>query len=105
MKVPYNEIELMTTLATMDDSILLKEDVQDSLRKRFSLTQAEWNVQAATFHGIAVLDFLNSPNYTTLLQSYRESCVTELVQYLESQGYSHKESWAVICVLLGVIAT
>lgn len=104
MKVPYNELDMMTALASMDDTILQKSEVQDSLQQWFSLSQAELNVQAASFHGIQVLDLINSPNYDSLLKAYREQRVLDLVHHLETLGYSNKESWAVICVLFGAIA-
>jgi len=105
LKVPYSEIEMMTALASMDDTLLQKSEVQDSLQQWFSLSQAEWNVQAASFHGVQVLDLINSPNYESLLKAYREKRVLDLVHYLETLGYSNKESWGVICVLFGAIAT
>lgn len=99
MMLPYTEVELMASLASLDEAILLQEQVQDSIRKTFSLSQAEANREAAKFHGVSVLDLINSPNYTTLMQSYQESLVLELVKYLESIGYSNLESWAVTFVI------
>jgi len=103
MHIPYERHEIMMALISLDDSILNNTNVQDSIRQRLEVKQPELNTNAATFHGITVLDLINSPNYQTLIQQYQESLVLGTVEFLESQGYSNLEAWSVICIIFEVL--
>ena len=104
MRVPYNKVELLSAMSMLSDSLFEDMDsLQDSLKEILGVAQPLLNLQAADFHGITVVDLINSPNYENLLKSYQESLVFRAVTYLEGQKFTNQEAWAVICILFGIL--
>lgn len=104
MRVPYPRDQLLLALANVDQKLYVDPDsIKDSLVEILNIEQPLLNLKAAEYHGVPVLDLINSPNYETLLKTFQESLVKGGVTFLEERGLTHVEAWAFICVIFGVL--
>lgn len=104
MLVPYKKFEILAAVNLIDEKLLAQGDsIQEALGKILNIELPQLHLQAAQYHGVTVLDLINSPNYEVLTKSYQETLVSKAIQHLESAGFSNVESWAIICVIYGVL--
>ena len=103
INIPYSQIELDIALLgvsnKLEDAVATEamEELVAFFEQKTGKTQAERNIKIAEFHGISVLDLINSPNLTTLVEMFQESRTLEMKTVLmEKLGVSDKESWAII---------
>jgi hypothetical protein len=103
INIPYSQLELDIALLgvsnTLEDAVATEamEEIVTFFEQKTGKTQAERNSKIAEFHGISVLDLINSPNLNILVEMFQESRTLEMkTVIMEKLGVSDKESWAII---------
>ncbi|MEW6617390.1 MAG: hypothetical protein AB1333_03140 [Patescibacteria group bacterium] len=107
MKIPYSEIELRITLATLsqDEKRLrrMNKKVDELKKKKDKIwdppikNKQEFNKKTAEFHDITIETLINSKNYKILCDEYYTYLYEKLVQKLMRVfKLTHKEVWAII---------
>jgi len=99
MQLKYSEIELKTALLTIPEDKL--NEVVKNLIEKFSEAsapkdKAELNKVIAEFHGISVLDLINSPNYDRLTQEWGDSYYQRIIDIIMESGLNHKQASAIL---------
>ena len=114
MKVPYSDTHLFITLLELNE-ILKKKRVANKIKKivdevadQFKLSkkpnQSEINLKAAKYHGIPLEKLIDSPNYSKLVNAYRESIIKKVYKRItEELDFSGAEAWALILGGLGFL--
>jgi len=104
---PYNETELIEAISTLHETIS-EDDVKHicetikKIIKKFHIhidsKQADYNISVARFHGISVIDFLNSPNMDKLKDMYTGFVIDEIIKGVKklNPSISSKGVWSMI---------
>lgn len=103
INIPYSQLELDIALLgvsnRIEDAVATEvmQEIVACFEQKAGKTQAETNSKIAEFHGITVIDLINSPNLNTLVEMFKESRTIEMKTVLmEKLGVSDKEAWAII---------
>lgn len=101
---PHNELTLKIALMGIGDKfedpnfeIKFKEIMSDI----YTSDNAILNKKISEFNGISVLDLINSPNYTVLKEEFFKASLVKAINSLKEDGFSDKESWALIMAATG----
>lgn len=106
VSVPYDELTLKIALMGASKKLEvdgLQERILEKISSISSKTMSEFNQAVAEYHGISVLDLINSPNYESLKGEFGNHNISRLVSIYKEEGFDDKESWALVCVSMGNI--
>ena len=106
LHIPYNEIELRIALMSLES---MEEEKINELVSKVNKTiteqygdaaenKAQVNKTVAKLNGITVKDLIDSPNYEKLIQEFRNSVITSIVDSLVNEGLEQKQAWALIAL-------
>jgi hypothetical protein len=101
---------MLTALPGVEKLIEGKEEAiterLSSLGAQYNDSHADLNKVIAEFHGIGVMDFINSPNMALLQSAYTEHKLLWAIDVLKDEfGLSNKQAWAMIMMGLGLLET
>ena len=110
IKCPYNKIEMLTALSSVEKLLEGKEEAiaerLSSMGAQHNDSHAGLNRDIAEFHGISVMDFINSPNMALLQAAYTEHKLLWAIDVLKDEfGLSNKQAWAMVMMGLGHFET
>jgi len=110
IKLPYNKIELLTTLIGIEKKISVKklkkvgEEIKAELKDRLPDDEKSINTIIAKQNGISVEALINSPNLKLLQSQYQDSILTDVVGKLETKlKLDNKEVWALLAGASGML--
>ncbi len=97
MKVNYSEFDLNRALEDLGE-----EGIQKVVEKLTAMPlrppegKAEINKTVAEYHGITVIDLINSPNYEKLCQQWGDSFYLNILNVMMKMGLNHTQACAVL---------
>lgn len=118
MKIPYDKFQLKMALVGLEKKFpgteteeemheklkMIADDLGDFATKQIPDEKSEINKKIAEFHGIQVVDLLNSPNYQILCDEYITDIVKQMVSRLKIDlVLNDVEAWAFLARAMGVI--
>ena len=80
----------------------LTEETAKKIGEEFEKTmpyyqnQAEYNKAVADFHGISVVDYINSPNMDKLKGDFFSRDIKRMLDIYQQQGFSDKLAWYMV---------
>lgn len=95
---PYDDLEINIAALGLNNKLevidAMLNDPEFTVKFSAPASKADLNKDIANFQGISISELINSPNYNTLVEEYKNSEVHRLLEYLKSKGFSDKEAWA-----------
>ena len=106
-KIPYDAFTLKLALVGIpeDEALLtLLEEITTDVDNMPISNVAAMNKAAAEFHGITVVDLINSPNRVELLGEYQLDFIKKnIVNRLTEYGLDDKQAWAIVALSIELI--
>jgi len=105
IKVPYTQWEMQIALLGIEKKFEENKEALEKVTAELGGKYGEGSKKTeaiASHYGITVLDLINSPNYSKLVESFDEMVMKEIIGALRSEvGLDDKEAWGVMCLLTG----
>ena len=108
IKLPNSAFDLQITLVGLENRIEelepAFEEIKSELIALHGADAAKFKENAANFHGIGLLDLINSPNYSILMNEYKDT-IWNLIhtKIMKKLNLKEKEAWALLCAGLGLM--
>lgn len=116
INLPYSSEALRNSLRELEEQFDENPALQAKMEEKFGSVDLEDriiehcapketnNATIAEFHGISVLDLINSPNYPLLITQYQLSSLEKGVKFLSEEiGLTELQTWALVAVGMGLI--
>lgn len=107
LNVPYDELSLKIALMgvsnKLEKDISLQERILNKISEVSPKTEESLNEKIAKHNGISVKDLIDSPNYLILKEEFAREKFHEVRGIYLSEGFDDKESWAMMCVSMGLL--
>ena len=102
VKCPYDELTLKIALISITEE---QYALLEKAPANFNIPQSkvELNKAVADRNGMPMLDLLQSPNYTILMEEYSTFQVHNLIEDLEKRGFTNKQAWGILAVIEGSV--